>query len=57
MVCLCLPIHSKYLLKFFNINIFGFLKQNYKTLLAKITWFTTYNFNKANFIFLIQKIQ
>ena len=34
-VCLCLPAHFTHLLQPLDIGVFGFLKQNYKTLLAK----------------------
>ena len=38
-----------------DVKVFGPWKQNYKTLLAEKTRFTTYNINKADFISLIQK--
>ena len=56
-VCLCLPTHSTHLLQSLDVGIFGPLKQNYKTLLAKKTGFTIYDIDKADFIFLIQKTQ
>ncbi len=56
-VCLCLPIHSTHLLQLLDVGVFGLLKQNYKTLLAEKTQFTTYNIDKADFIALIQKAQ
>ncbi len=37
-----------------GVGAFCFLKQNYKTLLAHNTRFTTYNIDKADFIALIQ---
>ena len=54
-VCLCLPAHSTHLLQPLDVGVFGPLKQNYKTLLAEKTRFTTYNLDKADFISLIQK--
>ena len=54
-LCLCLLAHSIHLLQPLDIGVFNLLKQNYKTLLAKKIWFTTYNIDKADFIFLIQK--
>ena len=54
-MCLCLPAHSTHLLQPLNVGVFGPLKQNYKTLLAEKTRFTTYNIDKADFISLIQK--
>ena len=40
-VCLCLPAHSIHLLQPLDIGVFGPLKQNYKTLPAENTQFTT----------------
>lgn len=54
-VCLCLPAHSTHLLQPLDVGVFGPLKQNYKTLLAEKTRFTTYSLDKADFISLIQK--
>ena len=54
-VCLCLPAYFTLLLQLLDVGVFSPLKQNYKTLLAKKTRFTTYNMDKANFILLIQK--
>ena len=54
-MCLCLPAHSTHLLQPLDVGVFGPLKQNYKTLLAAKTRFTTYNIDKADFISLIQK--
>ena len=54
-VCLYLLTYSMHLLQSLNISVFGSLKQNYKTLLAEKTRFTTYNINKADFVSLIQK--
>ena len=54
-VCLCWPAHSTHLLQPLDVRVFGSLKQNYKTLLAKRTRFTTYNIDKADFISLKQK--
>lgn len=42
-----------HLLQSLDINKFGLLKQNYKTLLAEKTVFTMYNINKADIISLI----
>ncbi len=49
-VCLCLKAHLSHLLQPFDIGVFNFLKQNYKTLRAEKTRFTTYNIDKADFI-------
>ncbi len=54
-LCLCLPAHSTHLLQPMDVEVFGPLEQNYKTLLAEKTRFTTYNIDKADFISLIQK--
>ena len=54
-VCLCLPTQPTHLLQLLNVGIFSPLKQNYKTLLAEKTRFTTYNIDKTDFISLIQK--
>ncbi len=51
-VCLCLTAHSTHL---FDVDVFGPLKRNYKTLLTEKTRFTTYNIDKADFFSLIQK--
>lgn len=37
-VCLYLPAYSIHWLQPLNVGIFGLLKQNYKTLLAKKNW-------------------
>lgn len=50
-IYLYLLIYLTHLLKTLNIGIFGPLKRNYKILLVKTTWFTTYNIDKTNFIF------
>lgn len=44
-----------HLLQPLDVDVFGPLKQNYKKLLSKKTYFTTYNIDKADFISLIQK--
>ena len=54
-ICLCLLPHLTHLLQPLDVSVFGLLKQNYKKLLAKKTRFSTYNFDKADFISLIQK--
>lgn len=54
-VCLCLPAHSIHLLQPLDGSVFGPLKRNYETLLAGEIRFTTYNIDKAAFIYLIQK--
>ena len=54
-ICLCLSAHSTHLLQPLDVGVFDPLKQNYKTLLAEKTRFTTYNIDKADFISLIQK--
>ena len=54
-VYLYLLVYLIHLLQPLNIGVFGFLKQNDKTLLAEKTWFTTYNIDKAKFISLIYK--
>lgn len=55
MVYLYLSAQSTHLLQSLDIDVFSFLKQNYKTLLTKKTQFITYNLDKANFVSLIQK--
>ena len=49
-MCLCLPAHSIHLLQPLDVGVFDPLKQNYKTLLAEKTQFTTYNIDKADFL-------
>lgn len=56
-MCLYLPAHSTHLLQLLDVNIFGFLKQNHKTLPSKKTRFIMYKINKIDFIFLIQNAQ
>ncbi len=48
-------MYSTHLLQPLDVGVFGLLKQNYRTLLAEKTRFTTYNIDKADFISLIQK--
>ncbi len=53
---LCLSIHFRHLLWSMVVEIFGALKQSYKTLLAENKIRSkTYNINKPNFISLIQQ--
>lgn len=56
-VYLYLLAYSIDLLQTFYIDVFDFLKQNYKTLLSEKIRCITYNTNKADFIFFIQKTQ
>lgn len=56
-VYLYLLLHLTYLLQPFDVDVFDLLKQNYKTLLAEKTQFTIYNFDKVDFIFVIQIAQ
>lgn len=53
--CLCLPLHSIYLLQLLDMSVFDPLKQNYKKILAEKSKFSTYNIDKTDFISLIQK--
>ena len=53
--CVYVYQHTLHLLQPLDVGVFGPLKQNYKTLLAERTRFTTYNIDKADFISLIQK--
>lgn len=52
-VNLYLFLHLTHLLQLLDVGVFSLLKQNYEPLLTKKTWFTDYNFDKADFIFLI----
>ncbi len=54
-MCLCLSAHSAHLLQPLNVQVLDSLKQNYKMLLAKNTYFTMYNIDKTDFISFIQK--
>lgn len=55
-VCLYLLAYYIHLLQPLDVDVFCLLKQIYKMLLAKKPRFTIYNFDKANFISLIQSL-